>query len=62
MSTKTNTAPIKDLNERVAVFQTSEDLKTALLIVSVTVNLFLFTAWLVVQADPNVALVLLQTT
>lgn len=59
MSTKTNTTKI---NERVAVFQTSEDLKTALLIVSLTVNLFLFTAWLVIQADPNVALVLLQTT
>lgn len=59
MSTKTNTTQIP---ERVAVFQTSEDLKTALLIVSVTVNLFLFTAWLVIQADPSVALVLLQTT
>lgn len=59
MSTKTNTTTI---NERVAVFQTSEDLRTALLIVSLTINLFLFTAWLVVQADPNLALVLLQTS
>lgn len=48
--------------ERVAVFQTSEDLKTALLFVSLTVNLFLFTAWLVIQADPSVTLVLLQTS
>lgn len=59
MSIKTNTTELQD---RVAVLQTSEDLKTALLIVSVTVNLFLFTAWLVIQADPSVALVLLQTS
>ena len=59
MSTKTNTT---NINERVAIFQTSEDLRTALLIVSLTINLFLFTAWLVVQADPNLALVLLQTS
>lgn len=38
-----------------AIFQTSEDLKTALLIVSLSVNLFLFTAWLVVQTDPRYA-------
>lgn len=58
MSTKTNT----DTQEKVALFQTSEDLKTALLIVSGTVNLFLFTAWLLIQVDPNLALVLLKTT
>ena len=58
MSTKTN---ITEIQDRVAIFQTGEDLKTALLIVSMTVNLFLFTAWLVIQADPNLALVLLQT-
>lgn len=49
------------MQERVAVFQTSEDLKSALLIVSMTINLFLFTAWLVIQADPTLALVLTQT-
>lgn len=59
MSIKTNKTELQD---RAAVLQTSEDLKTALLIVSVTVNLFLFTTWLVIQADPSVALVLLQTS
>ena len=58
MSTKTN---ITEIQDRVAILQTGEDLKTALLIVSMTVNLFLFTAWLVIQVDPNLALVLLQT-
>jgi hypothetical protein len=58
MNTKTNTLNMQD---RVAVFQTSEDLKSALLIVSMTINLFLFTAWLVIQADPTLALVLTQT-
>lgn len=58
MTTKTNTK----LLETNAVLQTSEDLKTALLVVSMTVNLLIFTAWLVVQADPSYALVLLQTT
>lgn len=58
MNTKTNTL---NMQERVAVFQTSEDLKSALLIVSMTINLFLFTAWLVIQADPTLALVLTQT-
>lgn len=58
MSTKTNTKTF----ENVAVFQTSEDLKTALLVVSMAVNLFLFTAWLVIQVDPSLALVLMQTT
>lgn len=59
MSTKTNTI---QLQERVAVFQTAEDLKTALLIVSMSINLFLFTAWLVIQVDPSLALVLTQTS
>lgn len=58
MSTKTNT----DTIERAAILQTSEDLKTALLFVSVAVNVTIFIAWLVVQVDPNVALVLLQTS
>lgn len=58
MSTKTNTQNL----ERAAVLQTSEDMKNALLAVSMGVNLFLFTAWLVIQVDPSLALVLLQTT
>ena len=45
--------------ERVAVFQTSEDLKTALLIVSLGINLFVFTAWLVIQTDPRYAAMIL---
>lgn len=48
-------ANTKTLTTRPALFETSEDLKTALLIVSVTINLFLFTAWLVVQTDPRYA-------
>jgi len=44
--------------ERAAIFQTSEDVKTALLIVSVSINLFLFTAWLVIQTDPRFAFLL----
>lgn len=44
------------------MFQTAEDLKTALLIVSMSINLFLFTAWLVIQVDPSLALVLTQTS
>lgn len=58
MTTKTNTQNL----ERVAILQTSEDLKAALLVVSLAVNLFLFTAWLVIQVDPSYALVLLHTT
>ena len=45
--------------EKFAILQTREDLKSALLIVSVTINLFLFTAWLVIQTDPRYALILL---
>jgi hypothetical protein len=59
MSTaKTNT----EVQENVALFQTTEDLKTALLFVSLAVNAFIFIAWLVVQVDPSVALVLIQTS
>lgn len=47
--------------ENIALLQTSEDLKTALLLVSMTVNLFLFTAWLVIQADPTLSLALVST-
>jgi hypothetical protein len=50
------------VTQKVAVLQTSEDLKNALLIISTTINLFLFTAWLMIQADPSLSLVLLQTT
>jgi hypothetical protein len=59
MSTQTNTEIVK---ERVALLQTTEDLKTALLFVSLAVNAFLFITWLVVQVDPTVALVLVQTS
>lgn len=58
MSTQTNI----ETKERVAILQTSEDLKTALLFVSLAVNAFIFIAWLVVQVDPSVALVLIQTS
>lgn len=57
MTTKTNT----QVPESIAVFQTSEDLKTALLVVSMAINLFLFTTWLVIQTDPSLALMLVST-
>ncbi len=58
MSTKTNSAKTKQLP---VVLQTGEDLKNALLVVSMVINLFIFTAWLVIQVDPSVSLVLLET-
>lgn len=58
MSTQTNI----ETTERVALLQTSEDLKTALLFVSLAANAFIFIAWLVIQVDPGVALVLLTTS
>lgn len=58
MSTQTNTTT----EERVALLQTSEDLKTALLFVSLAVNAFIFIAWLVIQVDPAVALVLITAS
>ena len=58
MSTKTNRAKTKQLP---VVLQTGEDLKNALLVVSMVINLFIFTAWLVIQVDPSVSLVLLET-
>lgn len=58
MTTKTNT----HVPDSPAVFQTSEDLKTALLVVSMAINLFVFTAWLVIQTDPRLALLLVSTT
>lgn len=58
MVTKTNvTAPEPNL-EKPVLLSTSEDLKNALLVVSVTINLFFFTAWLVVQTDPGLASVI----
>lgn len=57
-----STAKTNTTKERVAVFQTSEDLKTALLVVSMAVNLIIFTTWLVIQVDPQYTLILLQTT
>ena len=58
MSTKTNSAKTKQLP---VVLQTGEDLKNALLVVSMVINLFIFTAWLVIQVDPSVSLVLVET-
>ena len=58
MNTQTNI----ETTERVALLQTSEDLKTALLFVSLAVNAFIFISWLVIQVDPSVALVLLTTS
>lgn len=54
----TNTLPVENT---VAVLQTGQDLKNALLVVSLVINLFIFTAWLVVQADPSLTLVLLES-
>lgn len=61
MTTETNT-PTKLGTERIALFQTSEDLKTALLAVSITINLFLFTTWLVIETDPSLSLMLVHTS
>lgn len=58
MNTKTNTT----LRTDTALLQTSEDMKNALLAVSVAINLVIFTAWLVIQVDPRLALILVQTT
>ena len=44
-----------------AIAQTREDLKNSVLIVSVLVNLFLFTAWLVVEASPYVGFALVTS-
>lgn len=60
MSTKTNTLT-PEVTELKPLFQTSEDLKTALLIVSVVINLAIFTTWLVVQVDPGLTLALVQS-
>ena len=39
------------MNEITHTTQTKEDVKNSVLIVSVLVNLFVFTAWLVVEAS-----------
>jgi len=40
--------------------QTKEDVKNSVLIVSVLVNLFVFTAWLVIEATPNYTVALVS--
>ena len=60
MSTKTNILT-PEVTELKPLFQTSEDLKSALLVVSMVINLAVFTAWLVVQADPNLSLAIIQS-
>jgi hypothetical protein len=40
--------------------QTKEDLKNSVLIVSVLVNLFVLTGWLVIESSSNLALALVQ--
>lgn len=47
---------VKDMNEAevaIATFQTAQDVKTAVLIVSVLANIALFTVWLVLQLTPR---------
>lgn len=62
MNTKTKTIKtIAEDQERVALLQTSEDMKTAMLFVSLLVNVTIFIAWLVIEVDPNVALILMRT-
>lgn len=39
--------------------QTKEDMKNSILIVSVLINLFVFTSWLVVEVSPDYAFALL---
>lgn len=60
MTTQTNTTNVLN-SKQPAILQTREDVKTALLLVSLTINLFVFTAWLVIQTDPRLALVLLTS-
>ncbi|MEO5499735.1 MAG: hypothetical protein ABIR46_04510 [Candidatus Saccharimonadales bacterium] len=60
MTTQTNT--MNALNtKQPALLSTREDVKTALLLASMTINLFMFTAWLVIQTDPRLALILLTS-
>ena len=42
------------------VYQTVNDFKNSILIVSVLVNLFILTTWLVIQASPTYGLVLVN--
>ena len=53
---------LNSINTEAALEQTNKDFKNAVLIVSVGINLFLFTAWLALQVtahyDTQVAVVL----
>lgn len=60
MTTQTNTTKLLSAKQP-ALLQTREDVKTALLLVSATINIFMFTAWLVIQTDPRLALILLTS-
>lgn len=60
MTTQTNTKNLLTTKQP-ALLSTREDVKTALLLVSATINIFVFTAWLVIQTDPRLALVLLTS-
>lgn len=42
-------------------FQTREDVKNSVLIVSVLVNLFIFITWLVIETSPNHAVALISS-
>lgn len=53
----TNTSP----TDQQPLLQTSQDMKNALMIVSVALNLFIFTALLVIQVDPGLSLMLYKT-
>ncbi len=60
MITQTNTTHALTTKQP-ALLSTREDVKTALLLVSATINIFMFTAWLVIQTDPRLALILLTS-
>lgn len=60
MTTQTNTTKLLTVKQP-ALLSTREDVKTALLLVSATINIFMFTAWLVIQTDPRLALILLTS-
>lgn len=53
MDSKKKTNNTTQLEAAVATFQTAQDLKTAILIVSLLVNIIVFTVWLVVQLTPR---------
>lgn len=45
----------KNINIQTVITQTNEDFKASILIVSVAVNMFVFTAWLVAQVSAEYA-------